>query len=134
MNDSVCYKHNESRLVLIERAILQWKLIESLALATLGWLCSATFLFWQNTTADIISFEGITFVLLGVVAVADVFGVAMYFVQKFILKQFMRQKKLPDIKKYKRVGYLINTAWLIAIFLFTKYSFDLMYEAVNSLL
>ncbi len=134
MNDSVCYKHNESRLILIERAILQWKLIESLAFATLGWLCSASFLFWKNPTADIISFEGITFVLLGVVAVADVFGIAMYFGHRTLLKHFMRKKTLPDIKKYKRIGHAINAVWLILIFLFTQYSFDLMYEAVGSIL
>ena len=120
--------------VLLERAFLQWNLIDSMANAVIGWAIICTYLFWMSPEATAWSISGVIFILVGLVCFADIFGVLLYFTN-YMIMIFMKKKRppFPDLRELKKLGWIANIIWFGIMFFTAKFSFDLTYSFVNSL-
>lgn len=119
---------------LVERGFLQWNIIDSIANAVVGWFLICIYLFWQDPEATALSVTGVTFIVIGLVAFADIFGVFLYLTNKGIM-MFMKAKypPFPDIDKLKKICWGSNIFWFVLMFLASKASFDLTYQFMHSL-
>ena len=120
--------------ILLERAFLQWNLIDSIANAVLGWIIICTYLFWMDPTAQAFSISGVIFILTGLVCFADIFGVLLYYTNYLIMfYQKKRNPPFPDLRTLKKMGWIANIIWFGIMFAVSKVSFDLMFSFVRSL-
>ena len=120
--------------ILLERAFLQWNLIDSIANAVVGWAIICTYLFWMDPTAQAFSISGVIFILVGLVCFADIFGVMLYYTNYMIMIwQKKRNPPFPDLRTLKKLGWIANLIWFGIMFVVSKLSFDLMYSFVYSI-
>ncbi len=128
-------KVRSTKADLMEQAFLQWNIIDSIANAVVGWAIVCTYLFWQSPIAEAWSVSGGLFIFLGLIAFADIFGVFLYLTNKIIMKIEKRRKPpFPDLKHLKKLGWFANVFWFFAMFFTAKYSFDMTYGTIRSLI
>lgn len=120
--------------VLLERSFLQWNMIDSIANAVVGWAIVCTILFLISPAATILSVSGAIFFITGLVVFGNIFGVMLYITNYFIM---VWQKKVhppfPDLRHLKKLGWVANIVWFGILFFTAKYSFDLMYSLIQSI-
>jgi hypothetical protein len=119
---------------LTERSFLQWNILDSLGNAVVGWFLICTWLFWRDPVAEAFSWSGVTFIILGLVFFANIFGVLLYKTNQVIM---IWQKKVhppfPEIKHLKKLGWIANGVWFVIMFLSSQHIFDLTYDTLRSL-
>lgn len=119
---------------LLERSFLQWNIIDSIANAVIGWFLICVYLFWHDPMVEAWSISGVTFIIVGLIAYADIFGVFLYLTNKGIM-MYMKERHppFPDIKYLKKLCWISNIVWFVIMFVISKLSFDLMYQTIHSL-
>lgn len=119
---------------LTERAFLQWNILDSIANAVVGWFIICTWMFWRDPVAVAFSWSGVTFIILGLIFFADIFGVLLFKTNYFIMRwQKKKHPPFPDVAHLKKLGWVANIVWFIIMLFAAQYAFDLTYESIASL-
>jgi len=125
--------HRVSPTALMKANFLQWNIIDSIANAVLGWFIICIFLFWADPNAQMWSITGVTFIFVGLVAYADIFGVFLYLTNKIIMEiQVKTRPPFPDLKELKKLCRIAALVWFVIMFALSKLSYDMVYETIRS--
>ena len=120
--------------ILLERSFLQWNLVDSISNAVVGWVIICTYLFWMDPAASAWSLSGVTFIIVGLICFADIFGVLLYFTNYLIMKWQKRiNPPFPDLRDLKKLGWVANLVWFGIMFFSAKFSFDITFGFIRSI-